>query len=220
MRPFLIPLLAIATSAVRAQRIFINQVPAYSHLPPCAEAPLSNVVRNMVSGCGDGGRTTSFDCFCVSSSTKFESVISRAVASKCMPSEPAATAFALAVFDSYCHLSPQAVPALASTQTASPSQNRPPFLSESATERELSTLLLTTTESDATGTLGNAGAAQATLWSSAQGSQVRLPPTPSPRRTQFAPIPSANLASSGPQSLGSQWLAMWLGLCGFWVVVI
>ncbi|KAK4148707.1 hypothetical protein C8A00DRAFT_19509, partial [Chaetomidium leptoderma] len=67
---------------------------------------LSQVIRNMVSGCGDGGKTMSYSCFCVSSSAKFESIINRDVASKCMPNVPAATSDALEVFESYCNFLP------------------------------------------------------------------------------------------------------------------
>ncbi|KAK0639561.1 hypothetical protein B0T16DRAFT_463225 [Cercophora newfieldiana] len=91
---------------VIAQKIYINQVPEYSHLPACAEVPLSTIVRNMEAGkCGDGGRETSFSCFCGTSSTAFNSMISEAVSSRCMPQLPDAMGSALAVFDSYCHLS-------------------------------------------------------------------------------------------------------------------
>ncbi|KAK4174863.1 hypothetical protein QBC36DRAFT_191281 [Triangularia setosa] len=224
MRTYLLSFLAASTLSVTAQRIFINQVPEYSELPPCAEAPLSNVVRNMVSGCGDGGKTTSYNCFCASSSTKFESIISRVVASKCLPVEPEATASALAVFGSYCHLSPQAAPALASQTAASPTENRPLFSSESTiTALELSTLLLMTAGSDASSTLVAAASAEDTVVGSSGGSSVwqspaRLSPTPS--RTQFAPIPSASLALSGAQCLGSQWLASCLVLLGSGIVML
>ncbi|KAK0662472.1 hypothetical protein QBC41DRAFT_285195 [Cercophora samala] len=221
MRTSLLPLLAawVALPAT-AQRIFINQVPAYSQLPPCAEAPLSNVIRNMVSGCGDGGRTTSYSCFCVSSSAKFESIISRVVSSKCMPSEPEATASALAVFDSYCHLSPQAAPALA-TQTPIPPENRPLFSSESTTTLGLSTLLLTTMEVDVSGTVTTA--LEALVTGGAAGKLVQSPPVTAasaPSRTQLAPIPSASLALSGAQKLGSQWIAPCLVLGGLGLMIL
>ncbi|KAK3984758.1 hypothetical protein QBC44DRAFT_385478 [Cladorrhinum sp. PSN332] len=85
---------------VHSQKIFINQLPEYSQLPSCAEPPLSTIVRNMASGCGDGGKTTSYACFCASSSAEFESIISKAVASKCAPAFPDATASALRSADS------------------------------------------------------------------------------------------------------------------------
>jgi hypothetical protein len=89
-----------------SQKIFIDKVPEYAQLPACAEVPLSTIVRDMKAGkCGDGGMLTSFSCYCGTSSTVFNSIISEAVSSRCMPELPDATASALAVFDSYCHLS-------------------------------------------------------------------------------------------------------------------
>jgi hypothetical protein len=58
----------------------------------------------MVSGCGDNQLTTSYGCFCVSSSAKFDRVIGTAVESRCTDSPQEAAASALSVFDSYCHL--------------------------------------------------------------------------------------------------------------------
>jgi hypothetical protein len=84
-----------------AQSIFINKVPDYSSLPSCAEIPLSTIVRNMEQGCGDGGKTTSYSCFCTASSAMFSSKISKAVASECA-SATAGVGEALDVFHSYC----------------------------------------------------------------------------------------------------------------------
>ncbi|OBT53601.1 hypothetical protein VE04_05158 [Pseudogymnoascus sp. 24MN13] len=106
MRPSLfiaIYLTSVAQVAL-CQKVYINQVPEYSQLPACAEVPLSTIVRNMVSGCGDNHQTTSYGCFCVSSSAKFDRVIGTAVASRCTDSPQEAAASALSVFDSYCHL--------------------------------------------------------------------------------------------------------------------
>ncbi|KAK4656482.1 hypothetical protein QC762_204724 [Podospora pseudocomata] len=206
MRLLLLPLLVV--TATTAQRIFINQVPLYSSLPPCAEAPLSNIVRNMVSGCGDGGRTTSYSCFCASSSIKFESIISRAVSSKCMPSEPEATASALAVFDSYCHLSPQAAP----TQTAMfpPAENRPLFSNTS----ESVTAASSSYEARVTGGGGGEGSL---LVQQRPGPGTVLS---SPSRTQLAPIPSASIALSGGERVGTgQWLAFYSVLWGLSLMV-
>ncbi|KAK0622620.1 hypothetical protein B0T14DRAFT_564058 [Immersiella caudata] len=98
--------LAALISETHAQKIYIDTIPEYAQLPPCAEIPLSTIVRDMnVGKCGDGGKETSFSCFCGTSSTVFNSYISEAVSSRCMPQLPDATAEALAVFDSYCHLS-------------------------------------------------------------------------------------------------------------------
>jgi hypothetical protein len=49
--------------------IWINQVPGYSALAPCAENRISAIVRAQVSGCGDGQRITSFSCFCYDQSS-------------------------------------------------------------------------------------------------------------------------------------------------------
>ncbi|KAH8655368.1 hypothetical protein BX600DRAFT_525380 [Xylariales sp. PMI_506] len=93
-----------AFPATAAQSIFINRIPEYSDLPSCAEYPLSTIVRDMVSGCGDGGRTTSYRCFCTDRSSHMASVISSNVASDCLPETPSAVSEALAVFNSYCAL--------------------------------------------------------------------------------------------------------------------
>ncbi|PVH99672.1 hypothetical protein DM02DRAFT_419741 [Periconia macrospinosa] len=86
--------------------IFINQVPAYSALSECAEGALSQIVRNMAYGCGDGSVTTSFDCFCVSSSSHFAHQIDTRVANACLDEpEVGQNASAVEVFGKYCQLS-------------------------------------------------------------------------------------------------------------------
>lgn len=87
-----------------AQSLFINSFPEYSALPACAEHPLSTIVRDMVNGCGDDQKTTSYSCFCTDSSSYFASVISTKVASDCLPETTTAVAEALEVFDMYCGL--------------------------------------------------------------------------------------------------------------------
>ena len=85
--------------------IFINQVPSYSSLDACALKPLSAIVRGMTSGCGDGSRTTSYACFCSSSSAHFQSVISTEIMSGCNADlRNAQVTTASEVFNSYCHL--------------------------------------------------------------------------------------------------------------------
>ncbi|KAK3369635.1 hypothetical protein B0T24DRAFT_722478 [Lasiosphaeria ovina] len=79
-------LLSAGTTQVYAEKIYIDKVPGYSQLPPCAEVPVSTIVRDMERGCGDGGRYTSFSCFCTASSSKFASIISTAVAARCAAS--------------------------------------------------------------------------------------------------------------------------------------
>lgn len=93
----------VATTAT-AQSLFINSFPEYSALPACAEHPLSTIVRDMVNGCGDDQKTTSYSCFCTDSSSYFASVISTKVASECLPETTTAVAEALEVFDMYCAL--------------------------------------------------------------------------------------------------------------------
>lgn len=83
--------------------IYINQVPAYSSMSTCAIKPVSSIVRNMESGCGDGSQTTSYACFCIASSITFNTIISKAVASNCNNDTVQASS-ALDVFHSYCQL--------------------------------------------------------------------------------------------------------------------
>lgn len=106
MRPslFITVYSALVAQVAFCQKVFINQVPAYTQLPACAELPLSTIVRGMVSGCGDNHQTTSYGCFCFSSSAKFDRDISTAVASRCTSNPQEAAASALSVFNSYCHL--------------------------------------------------------------------------------------------------------------------
>lgn len=96
----------IVTACVYAQiptSIFINIMPGWYSLDPCAEQPLSTIVRDMLSGCGDNSGTTSFSCFCSASSTQFQSVISRAVAIQCH-NDTREIAMANDVFSEYCQL--------------------------------------------------------------------------------------------------------------------
>ena len=90
------------------QHVFINQVPEYSSLSSCAEVPLSTIVRDMEQGCGDGGKTTSYSCFCTASFSKFSEKISKAVASDCTNTaggvEATEVLGAVDVFSAYCAL--------------------------------------------------------------------------------------------------------------------
>jgi hypothetical protein len=63
--------------------IYIDQIPLYTELAPCAQGRLEDIVRNQFSGCGDDQQLTSFACFCISSSTEFSSIISTAVVKEC-----------------------------------------------------------------------------------------------------------------------------------------
>ncbi|KAH0440900.1 hypothetical protein CcaCcLH18_02243 [Colletotrichum camelliae] len=82
---------------------YLDQADGYSALPSCAEVPISSIVRDMVSGCGDGGRTTSYSCFCTASSERFSNIIATAVAKNCGQSSTE-VASATQVFDAYCQL--------------------------------------------------------------------------------------------------------------------
>lgn len=86
--------------SVSAQSIFINEVPAYSSLDQCAEAPLSTIVRDMYSGCSDNSHTTSFNCVWSSSSSTMNEIITSAILSRC-PNAVGDASSALDVFASY-----------------------------------------------------------------------------------------------------------------------
>jgi hypothetical protein len=82
---------------------WLNQLDSYDSLPYCAEGPISSIVRDMVSGCGDGGRATSYSCFCTRSSSRFESIIATAVAKECSHWGTEASS-ATSIFHEYCQL--------------------------------------------------------------------------------------------------------------------
>ncbi|CAI6338263.1 unnamed protein product [Periconia digitata] len=76
--------LGLVTSiSARKTSIYIDQIPQYSKLPPCAENRLSAIVRAQSSGCGDNQGLTSFSCFCLDQSTMMASIISKDVQSMC-----------------------------------------------------------------------------------------------------------------------------------------
>ncbi|KAI0180734.1 hypothetical protein GGR52DRAFT_566992 [Hypoxylon sp. FL1284] len=97
-------LFPILLTLAEAQRHFIDEVPAYKDLPVCAEIPVSLIVRDMASGCGDNSQTTSYSCFCTASSSKMDHILSTAVASRCSTGPVSAPSVALDVFASYCDL--------------------------------------------------------------------------------------------------------------------
>lgn len=66
--PSLLALLTTTEAAIKTS-IWIDQIPAYSALAPCAENRVSAVVRAQASGCGDDQQLTSFACFCVDQSS-------------------------------------------------------------------------------------------------------------------------------------------------------
>jgi hypothetical protein len=57
----------------------------------------------MVSGCGDGGRTTSYSCFCTRSSSRFANIIATAVAKECSHWGTEASS-ATSILHEYCQL--------------------------------------------------------------------------------------------------------------------
>lgn len=90
-------------SITSAQQVFIDSIPAYSSLDACAVGPLSTIVRDMSYGCGDGSHTTSYGCFCTSSSSYFSAFISSNVLNQCGGNVAEATS-AVDVFNAYCQL--------------------------------------------------------------------------------------------------------------------
>ncbi|KAF7549878.1 hypothetical protein G7Z17_g6079 [Cylindrodendrum hubeiense] len=82
---------------------WVNQLDEYDSLPVCAEGPVSSIVRDMVSGCGDGGRSTSYSCFCTRSSQEFNDIIATAVSKECKHSGAEVNS-ATSIFHDYCQL--------------------------------------------------------------------------------------------------------------------
>lgn len=104
--------------------IYIDTLSAYSTLGACVKSRMSAIVRAQASGCGDNMQLTSFACFCLTSSTQFNSIISTDIMSQCvmqtanamMPRRakrtasmvretPRQVANALQVFNMYCAMS-------------------------------------------------------------------------------------------------------------------
>ncbi|KAF2852331.1 hypothetical protein T440DRAFT_477792 [Plenodomus tracheiphilus IPT5] len=90
-------------TSIIATRIFINQLSDYGILSTCAEQQISTIVRDMSYGCGDGSRTTSFACFCYTSSTQFDSMIGAHVRTAC-PNDAAEEMKARDLFHEYCEI--------------------------------------------------------------------------------------------------------------------
>ncbi|KAK1984167.1 hypothetical protein LZ30DRAFT_780037 [Colletotrichum cereale] len=101
MTPYLLCCLALLHQA--AAVYFVNQLDGYDSLPLCAEPPVSSIVRDMVAGCGDGGRSTSYSCFCTASSDRFRDMIASSVARRCGGPGPE-VASATSLFGAYCQL--------------------------------------------------------------------------------------------------------------------
>ena len=97
-------------STVTQTKIYINTISGYSQLSSCATYPLSTIVRDMKLGCGDGGRLTSYACFCTSSSSRMSANIAAEVPGRCnalgnaTSLASAQAKSANAVFHSYCLL--------------------------------------------------------------------------------------------------------------------
>ncbi|KAF2646659.1 hypothetical protein P280DRAFT_512821 [Massarina eburnea CBS 473.64] len=70
-------------AAAGKTHIYIDQIPIYPSLRPCAQDRVSAIIRAQASGCGDDTQLTSFACFCINSSTEYASIISTAVADAC-----------------------------------------------------------------------------------------------------------------------------------------
>ncbi|KAJ4335157.1 hypothetical protein N0V87_006311 [Didymella glomerata] len=127
--PAVLSILTTTQAAIKTS-IYIDQIPAYSSLAPCAENRVSAVVRAQASGCGDEQQLTSFSCFCVEQYSHISSVISTAVQDYCAAQATTLTASATAplpevtsaieVFNSYCARSTELAwyPATASITTA------------------------------------------------------------------------------------------------------
>jgi len=109
--PAILSIITTTHAAIQTS-IYIDQIPAYSSLAPCAENRVSAVVRAQASGCGDNQQLTSFSCFCIEQSSHISSIISTAVQDYCAAQATTLTASATAplpevtsaieVFNSYC----------------------------------------------------------------------------------------------------------------------
>ncbi|KAK0372411.1 hypothetical protein CLIM01_10217 [Colletotrichum limetticola] len=98
---------------------YLNQADGYDSLPSCAEPPISSIVRDMVAGCGDGGKTTSYSCFCTASSDRFREIIATSVAKNCGRSGVEVES-ATSVFDAYCQMEKTDKVTTLDTASASP----------------------------------------------------------------------------------------------------
>ncbi|KAH7311145.1 hypothetical protein BKA65DRAFT_575215 [Rhexocercosporidium sp. MPI-PUGE-AT-0058] len=96
-----ITIIWITTLGATAQQTWIDDVPGYTLLAPCAERRLSVIVRDMSSGCGS---STSSACFCTTEYAPMNTIIAKAVSSECR--DGVAANSALEVFASYCDSTP------------------------------------------------------------------------------------------------------------------
>ncbi|PYH83287.1 hypothetical protein BO82DRAFT_431034 [Aspergillus uvarum CBS 121591] len=179
--------LSLSISAQCTTTYYINKVADYSSLSQCAVAPLSSVVRDMVSGCGDGGKYTSYSCFCTASSSEFNHIISSGVESNCGTNSENQVSTALAVFHSYCLFNATAT---TTTQPVQPASTLTPTAST-----------LSATASSTTSTAAPAASVTTTPSPVATSTTetTSVPSTSSPTQTQ---TPASK--SSSPLSTGSK----------------
>ncbi|CAH0023201.1 unnamed protein product [Clonostachys rhizophaga] len=135
---------------------WINQLDNYSSLPLCAEGPISTIVRGMVKGCGDGGRATSYSCFCTKSSSAFKDLIASSVGKECSGTG-SEVASATALFEEYCSLGIKQTSATTtgsdattSTGDSNLSKTNSVATSTSATQAESNSSALTTAPASVT----------------------------------------------------------------------
>ncbi|KAF2621247.1 hypothetical protein BU25DRAFT_426644 [Macroventuria anomochaeta] len=91
------------TGTIIKTSILVSQVSEYDLLQTCAEPQVSTIVRDMVDGCEDGSRTTSYACFCYTSSKYFNDLIARRVSTACS-NDLSQTVLAMGVFWEYCEI--------------------------------------------------------------------------------------------------------------------
>lgn len=104
MASFTTPPASRTTTPIIPTPIYIDSIPEYYSLSACAERPLSAIVRAMKSGCGDGSRTTSYACFCIDSSSHYNSLIGAQVSTSCAAEDGGQQNSAIGVFDRYCQI--------------------------------------------------------------------------------------------------------------------
>ncbi|GIK07586.1 hypothetical protein Aspvir_003252 [Aspergillus viridinutans] len=160
---------------------YINKVKDYSSLAQCAVSPLSAVVRDMKSGCGDGGQYSSYSCFCTASSSQFANIISSAIESECGTQSDSQISTALDVFYSYCQLNTSTTASSASTHTD--------------TTTTLSSTLSTTAAPASTSTLATLTTVQTSTSDTTSGAV-----SSSPTRTDVPSSKSSSSLSTGSKA--------------------
>ncbi|KAF3039405.1 hypothetical protein E8E12_008663 [Didymella heteroderae] len=80
----------------------------------------------MANGCGDGSKTTSYNCFCHTSSSYFSSLIGSKVESACATDNPdLQRTSAVDLFETYCHLGDSLTSVVSSTPSPSSPTSAP-----------------------------------------------------------------------------------------------